>query len=77
MARGLSIISVRKKYPQLALLTDKELAEMHNSGRAKRDPDFLYGISKEKEARGIIGKLSTVRQTVQESNGLVRNQESK
>lgn len=51
MARGLSITSVRKKYPQLQLMTDKELAEMHNSGRAKRDEDFVYGINKEKEAR--------------------------
>lgn len=75
MARGLSIISVRKTWPQLVLLTDEELAVMHNSGRAKRNPEFVYGINKEKEARGIIGKLPTVRQTIQESDGPILNQE--
>lgn len=51
MPRGATIVTMRNKYPQLALMTDDELAVMHESGKAQRDHLFLYGINKEKEAR--------------------------
>ena len=51
MPRGLSITSYRKKYMQLTALTDEELKEMHNSGKAKREPEFALALNKEIDHR--------------------------
>lgn len=51
MPRAKSITSLRKQYIQLKLFSDEELETMKDSGRAKRDPEFVLALDKEKVQR--------------------------
>ena len=51
MGRAKSIVSLRKKYVQLKLFTEEELESMKDSGKAKRDPEFIVALDKEKIQR--------------------------